>query len=810
MSDKSVRSMESQNSTLRESQEPTTHESQNVTVRESRDSTVRVGSRERKPTEKGLQYSCDISEKAFKSMISKWRSCVGRVSVLLSDETDATLIREGRKALESAHGEARLAYLRLFDMYQQVDLETREVVHTFEMIEDDYQNLMCRIADRILDLKANDGEAGSRVSARSVRTGASRRSRATIASRRSDAAAEAAALKTKLKYLDEENRVKLELEKIVTKRQIEMAEAKAQVFDDALVDVDSDPGDRPKVNVPEINKRDLVEQYVQSQASEVGHGSQIGRVDSGSNANAESTPIHQFVQSKLPKTEVSKPLNPFANAFSPLEYIQSSNASPQAANVEPSPTVDGILELTKSLAEQLTLSRLPPPEPGIFNGDPLKYPGWKSAFNTLIEQRKIPPSEKIHYLQKYLGERVRDVVANFFLCGTEDAYSEAKKLLDERFGDPFVISNAFRSKLDKWPRIQSRDASGLRKFADFLKQCHTAMASVGSLGTLDDERENRKLLAKLPDWLVSRWNRIAVQWREEKKASPPFKEFMLFMTKEARIACDPVSSLQSLKSDQVNVGVEKVDFGRSENRTSRKVGSFLSEASHKPAPKVSVNQREKKECALCQRNHEIDTCKEFLSKTVDGRKAFARQKGLCFGCLSSDHVAKFCKQRKTCKVCNHLHPTSLHGDRRDVAKGKEMHTKNSDSKPSSSSQHSVSGCSSTSLMNHSGMGHMSSMILPVYVSHESCPGNERLVYALLDSQSDTTFILEDTCSALGLSGVEVDLLLSTMYAENKLVKSSRISGLKVRGFNESESCSCCVYTANHASRPVSHSFFRNS
>ena len=64
------------------------------------------------------------------------------------------------------------------------------------------------------------------------------------------------------------------------------------------------------------------------------------------------------------------------------------------------------------------------------------------------------------------------------------------------------------------------------------------------------------------------------------------------------------------------------------------------------------------------------------------------------------------------------------------------------------------------------------MILPVYLSHADCPGTERLVYALLDSQSDTTFILEDTCSALGLTGVEVDLMLS-MTAENVVVKTLR-------------------------------------
>ena len=72
------------------------------------------------------------------------------------------------------------------------------------------------------------------------------------------------------------------------------------------------------------------------------------------------------------------------------------------------------------------------------------------------------------------------------------------------------------------------------------------------------------------------------------------------------------------------------------------------------------------------------------------------------------------------------------------------------------------------------------------MSHEDYPEKEQLVYAVLDSQSDTTFILEDTCTSLELTGVEVDLMLSTMYAENKLVKSHRIKRLSVRGFNSSQ------------------------
>jgi hypothetical protein len=45
------------------------------------------------------------------------------------------------------------------------------------------------------------------------------------------------------------------------------------------------------------------------------------------------------------------------------------------------------------------------------------------------------------------------VIENYFLEATPDSYNEAKALLDQQYGDSFVIANAFRDKLEKWPKI---------------------------------------------------------------------------------------------------------------------------------------------------------------------------------------------------------------------------------------------------------------------------------------------------------------------------------------------------------------------
>ena len=54
----------------------------------------------------------------------------------------------------------------------------------------------------------------------------------------------------------------------------------------------------------------------------------------------------------------------------------------------------------------------------------------------------------------------------------------------------------------------------------------------------------------------------------------------------------------------------------------------------------------------------------------------------------------------------------------------------------------------------------SSLILPAWNSHKDSPENEILIYALLDTQSETTFVIDDTCQALiGLSSYYLQYVL---------------------------------------------------
>lgn len=60
---------------------------------------------------------------------------------------------------------------------------------------------------------------------------------------------------------------------------------------------------------------------------------------------------------------------------------------------------------------------------------------------------------------------------------------------------------------------------------------------------------------------------------------------------------------------------------------------------------------------------------------------------------------------------------------------------------------------------------------------------EKLVYALLDSQSDTTFIDQEVSDGLDADKLPVKLRLTTMSGKDAVITSERVSGLPVRGYS---------------------------
>ena len=394
-------------------------------------------------------------------------------------------------------------------------------------------------------------------------------------------------------------------------------------------------------------------------------------------------------------------------------------------------------------------------------------------------------NEKVYYLRKYVGGPAKKAIEGYFLLGTEAAYQSALAILEERYGSSFVIAKAFRDTLTAWPKIGPRDSVELREFADFLQGCQSAMSQIKGLEVLNDCAENQKILTKLPDWLTASWNRKVMENLEEWQEFPSFEQFVKFVTKEAKIACNPVTSLHALKSSDG----EKV---KATPRT-RAVGA-------KVLASTSEEKPDAKGCVFCEKsNHGIHTCRKFMAKSVAERVKFVQTNKLCFGCMKSGHQSKNCEHKSVCDTCKRKHPTCLHEDRAkddgkkeqrdDKRKESEKHSKDKERSRDKTEPRQTDETASEAT-SHRVVQDMSnactSTVVPVWLSTTSRPENEVLVYALLDNQSDTTFILQEKADTLDTQKVPVQLKLSTLSSINTIIPSQKLTGLQVRGFYSSK------------------------
>ena len=153
-----------------------------------------------------------------------------------------------------------------------------------------------------------------------------------------------------------------------------------------------------------------------------------------------------------------------------------------------------------------------------------------------------------------------------------------------------------------------------------------------------------QLLEKLPRYLRSKWRERVSKIRNTSQQEASFNDFSEFVSQQADIATHPVYSEESISRL-----VDTVDKHHKENERKRgrrtNFATDLSTKEHIGGNSLSIS------CTLCSKTHDLDECAKFLKKPFEDRRDFIKEKGLCFGCCSPEHVAKHCRNKRSCKTC---------------------------------------------------------------------------------------------------------------------------------------------------------------
>lgn len=767
----------------------------------------RRSERDRTLTEKGREFQKEKVKGLilrFDSIYERWKvlTKVAKKSVIKQDPSD--ILQEHIKGIQREKSELNSVY----DEYRKIDTPSHDMRRKLDrcasitrIVIQNAQSQMQGKEEEIIWPDASSVFASSTSSVSFQSNNSKSIHSAVSSSKRQEAAAEYAHTQAVLKIMSEQESHQAELQRLEAEDKLIVADQEAAASTRRLQREKEEIERKIEKERQEaaLLKRQHEENAARKRSVE-NLKRELERLEELKKLNAAKAKLQVYDANEFYPTQDFVPQNSEGELPTDMQIIcQASTADqhhppPLRDETPRSELQNDMRELVKVLAEAMTANRLPIPEPSIFSGDPLKFNHWKSSFQTLIEKKNIPTSEKVFFLQKYVGGAAREALEGHFLVGSEDSYSAAWDLLNERYGQPFVIAKAFRDKLHTWPKIAPRESAELRKFVDLLRSCESAMSNNDSLHILNDGVENQKLTAKLPDWLSSRWNRKATQYQLEHRRFPNFSYFVAFLSMEASIACNPITSFHALRqgeSDKAKIRSQNVMT--SKNQT---VGAKI----------FTTNTIERKidTCVFCKKlGHSLHKCYKLREKPVADRIKFMQSEKLCFGCLSPGHQSKSCSNRMVCDSCSKRHPTCLHEER---SKG-DQEPKKEKSKERTQTQDVTKETTSNRVVQDTTSA-QTSAIVPVYVSTPSDPDKEVLVYALLDSQSDSSFILDEVADVLDTNTEQVKLKLSTMSSKGTIIHCKRLNSLQIRGLFSSKKLTVpTVYTrdfipANRTHIPV--------
>ena len=722
--------------------------------------------RERKLTEKGKAYQLELLKRkraaAYTSLSKKLQDAI----VILEHSTRLEILEIERDALDVQKDEfnqAHMAYEELLD--SQEDQEAS--YHWFDRRDREFQECRMRICEKIqaLERKSNERSTVKSLRSESVTSKSTRSSllsSASAHSRKVKAAAKAAKLEAQMQFLDQE----AEAKKLRITKELAMANAERNAMK-ALEEEEQAAAARQRSMDARLRSIKTEETRRPVTPEQLGLPLRSER---------SLPPVKSELASSIVKSE--SPHGASTNPFYPSPWIPQTEEtrSPSASEAALQEIVRlqaKQTELSALITEHQKLSTLPVQEPPVFSGDFFDYPIFMRAFEAIIESRVKEDKERLYFLNKYTSEKANDAVKVFVTQSSGNGYERAKKLLAERFGDPYRVSEAYKSRLRKWPTISEGDSSGLQLFSDFLGQCEEAMKSLQYMNDLDSTEVLKEVSCKLPSYSGVKWCRHAFEAKQKHGRAVLFHDLVKFVKTEADLATDPVFSPDALKAQRKKEPTTAKGNSVIRRRPAPVTSNTLATSSRQTSRNAKPNTERKfseqsRSCELCSASHPLQDCEGFKKKSLEERHSFIMTNKLCFGCLSKGHMSKDCRRRLTCQKCNRSHPTVLHREREEQT---------------SDVNQAVSNCSSASSQSSKDKDVTNCLIVPVWLHHGDRPEQEIMVYALLDDASDTTFVKSDTLRKLGLQGPEVQLSLSTMLGKER-ISVERITGLIVRRFDK--------------------------
>ena len=424
------------------------------------------------------------------------------------------------------------------------------------------------------------------------------------------------------------------------------------------------------------------------------------------------------------------PSNPtFFSTHERLPLHIPNDIAAQPIQNKPSPEDSSV---TKLLCQMLQQQAAPEVDIESYAGDSLDYHYFVALFDEVVERNILDARGRLTRLIKFTKGEAKELIQHCIQLPPSEGYITARRLLKERYGDPYTVICAYKKQIKNWAPIRGDDVAAFRRFHFFLIKCQS-IATHLTWNTLDNPDTICSFLSKLPLHVTDQWNKRVLQIRTNEMRQPSFNHFVKFIAKETALVSDPLFSRNAL------------DRGTGYKQEGRKVKNYH----------VKETQEDQLICPVCQEQHDLEDCSTYTSYTIDERRNAIRRNYLCYSCLAPctpTHTARSCTSRRKCRQCNRSHPTTLHGVsfRPGEQRIQTYATR---------TNQDISMC-----------------VVPVKMRGD----NKKVIhtFALLDNCSQGTFVDESLLSELNVTGPTTTVGISTINGNSRMT-SKIITGIEV-------------------------------
>lgn len=202
-----------------------------------------------------------------------------------------------------------------------------------------------------------------------------------------------------------------------------------------------------------------------------------------------------------------------------------------------------------------------------------------------------------------------------------------------------MIENALLKKIDDFPKLANKDNHKLRELGDILLEleCAKVEGYLPGLAYLDTSRGVNPIVEKLPFSLQEKWIAQGSKYKEDYRvAFPPFSFFSRFIRNQVKTRNDPRFTLYTSTNQVSMKGEEPARYSSKTPVTVYKTDVSSEPSDHQTKPSKTKVESPDLHCPIHNKPHPLKKCRGFRYKTLDERKSYLKENGICFRCCGSN------------------------------------------------------------------------------------------------------------------------------------------------------------------------------